>query len=65
MSVNDLSNQTNSQVSECTVASRVYVNTGTEETKLMEILVCAVGKDANNETNELDIQYSQQEGQDS
>ena len=53
MSVNDLSNQTNAQISEQTITSGEYGNTGAEEIKLMELHVCAVGEDAINETKEV------------
>ena len=58
MSLNDLSNQTNTQISEQTVASGRYGNIGAEWIKPMELHVCAVGEDANDETKEVRVSVS-------
>ena len=55
MSLNDLSNQTNALISEQTVASGGYGNIVAEGTKPMELYVCAVGENANNETKGVGI----------
>ena len=58
MSVNDLSNQTNAQVSEQLIASGGYGNTGAEGIKPMELHVFAPGEDVNDETMEVGISVS-------
>ena len=58
MSVNELSNQTNVYISEQTIASGGYGNIGAEGIKPMELHVCALGEDANNETKEVGISVS-------
>ena len=60
MSLNDLSNQTNALISEQTVASGGYGNIVAEGIKPMELYVCAVGEDANNERKGGGYLYSEQ-----
>ena len=52
MSVNGLPNQTNTQISEQIIASGGYVSIGAEEIKPMELHVCTLGEDANDQTKE-------------
>ena len=52
MSVNGLPNQTNAQISEQIIASGGYVSIGAEEIKPMELHVCTLGEDANDQTKE-------------
>ena len=56
--MNDLSNQSNAQIFEQTIASGGYGNTGTEMIKPMELHVCATEEDANDETKEVGISVS-------
>ena len=58
MSVNDLSNQTNAQISEQPIASGGYGNIGAEGINPMELHVCAPGEDVNDETMEVGISVS-------
>ena len=58
MSVNDLSNQTNAQISEQQIPSGGYSNIGAEGIKPTELHACAPGEDANNETKEAGISVS-------
>ena len=58
MSMNDLSNQSNAQICEQTIASGGHDNNGAERIKPMEIHVCAPGEDANDETKEVGISVS-------
>ena len=48
--MNDLSNQTNAQISEQAIASGGYGNVGAEGVKPMELHVCVPGDDGNDET---------------
>ena len=58
ISVNDFSNQTNAQIREQTITSRRYGNIGAERVKLIELHLCALEEDANNETKEVGISVS-------
>ena len=60
MSVNDLSNQTNAQISEQAIASGGYGNVGAEGIKPMELHVCVPGDDGNDKTKEVGYLYPQQ-----
>ena len=57
--MNDLSDQTNTQIKVQTVTLAGHSNIGAEGIKPTEQLhACAVGEDANNETNEVGISVS-------
>ena len=56
--MNDLSNQTNAQISEQAIASGGYGNVGAEGVKPMELHVCVPGDDGNDETKEVGISVS-------
>ena len=58
MSVNDLSNQSNAQRCEQTIASGGYGNIGAESIRPMELHVCAPAEDANDDTKEVGIPIS-------
>ena len=53
MSMNELSNQTNAEISEQPIISGGYGNIGAEGIKLMELHVCAPGEEANDKTKEV------------
>ena len=59
--MNDLSNQTNAQISEQPIGSGGYGNIGAEMIKPMELHVCALGEDA----KKWGYLYPEQGGQDS
>ena len=58
MPMNDLSDQTNTQIKVQTVTLAGHSNIGAEGIKPTELHACAVGEDANNETNEVGISVS-------
>ena len=62
MSVNDVSNQSNAQIYEQTIASAGYGNIGAERIKPMELHVCATDEDANDETKNVGISVSRTRG---